>query len=113
MHGYAALLVLSLLPLSVQDEPEWGGFRGNNGCGVAEAKRMPDTLNPEESALWRVEIPAGYSSPIVAGDSIYLTASEGTKLLTISVDRQSGEENWRQELDYDGQRVGMNLPEKT
>ncbi len=30
MHGSAALLVLSLLPLSDEDTPEWGGFRVNN-----------------------------------------------------------------------------------
>jgi outer membrane protein assembly factor BamB len=108
MHGSIALLVLSLVLGSDEDTPEWGGFRGNNGCGVAESEQLPDTLNPEESALWRVEIPAGYSSPVVAGDSIYLTASEGAKLLTLSIDRESGEENWRQELPFDGTRVGMN-----
>jgi len=75
---------------------------------VAESERLPQTFDPEESALWRVDCPAGYSSPIVAGDSIYLTATEGTKLFTISIDRMSGDENWRQELEYDGVRVGMN-----
>lgn len=108
MLGTIVLLVIAF-PVALDDDtPEWGGFRGNNGCGVAESEGLPDTLDPEQSALWRVEIPAGYSSPIVAGDSIFLTASEGTKLLTLSIDRVTGEENWRQELTFDGVRVGMN-----
>jgi outer membrane protein assembly factor BamB len=108
------LLLPLLLPLPVsagldgEDEPAWGGFRGNNGTGVAVAGSVPASLDPEESALWRAEVPAGYSSPVVTSDSVFLTAAEGNTLVTLCLDRASGEEEWRRELEFDGKRVGMN-----
>ena len=107
-----AAFALALLPLQDAHQgkdtaPAWGGFRGNNGSGVA-AGSVPKSLDPEEVALWRVEVPAGYSSPVVAGSRLFLTAVDGTELLTIAIDRQSGDELWRRGIEFDGARVGMN-----
>ena len=111
------MLVTTLLPLAVLlsfsgdgDAPQWGGFRGNNGSGVSAAKRLPDALDPEENLIWRTEIPAGYSSPCVAGKGVYLTATEGKKLYVLALDAYTGEERWRAELAFDGKRPGMNSP---
>jgi outer membrane protein assembly factor BamB len=46
---------------------------------------------------WRVALPPGHSSPILVGDRIFLTAYEGEKLLTFSLDRATGKILWRRE----------------
>ena len=96
------------LPLLQDSAPEWGGFRGNNGTGVAREARVPAALDPEGNAAWRVEIPSGYSSPVVAGGRVFVTGAEGAQLLTLALDLETGEEVWRREVEFDGQRVGMN-----
>ncbi len=109
------LALLCILPVSLSvvvsngDTPEWGGFRGNNGCGVATAKRLPDSLG-EENIAWRTELPAGYSSPTIAGERLFLTGAADTKLSTLCLSRETGELLWKQELDFDGKRPGQNSP---
>ena len=107
-------LGLFLLPATLlvgdEDPPEWGGFRGNNGCGVAESEGIPEVLDVDQSALWKAEIPGGYSSPAIVGERVFVTASEGTKLLTMCLDRYSGEVLWSRDLEFSGQRTGMNSP---
>jgi outer membrane protein assembly factor BamB len=75
---------------------DWPRFRGGNGAGVSEAPGLPATLT-RESAVWRVVLPAGYSSPVLVGDRIFLTAAEGDRLLTLCLRRRDGEELWKRE----------------
>jgi outer membrane protein assembly factor BamB len=42
-------------------------------------------------------VPPGNSSPVIAGDRIFLTAHEGGKLFTLALDRASGKILWRRE----------------
>ena len=102
-------LTLALAAAPADDAPDWGAFRGNNGCGVSASARIPDSLDPD-SARWRVEVPPGYSSPVVAGDAIFLTGEDRAtkKLFVLCLDRSTGEERWRKEHDFDGKRVGAN-----
>ena len=69
MHAICLFAAALLSSSTGEDTPAWGGFRGNNGSGVSSSKALPDALDPEANILWRTEIPAGYSSPIVAGDA--------------------------------------------
>jgi len=101
-------LAALLLVLTQDDSPQWGGFRGNNGSGVAASKSIPATLDPEETAMWRIDVPPGYSSPVIAGSRLFVTGVDGEKLVTQCIDRGSGDELWRREIEFDGQRVGMN-----
>ncbi len=114
------LCLLLLLPLSSSggEVPQWGGFRGNNGAGVGLGTRLPDALDPEGNLIWRVDVPAGYSSPVVAGKNLYLTGSTHTttggtltgKLSTLCLDASTGETRWKKELDFSGARPGQNSP---
>ena len=60
----------------------WGSFRGPEGNGVSTVKH-PSAWGMTENLAWSVEIPGGgRSSPIVAGDKIFLTtavSSDGTR----------------------------------
>ena len=75
----------------------WDRFRGPNGTGVAETGPLPSDFAAGKNQLWKVPLPPGHSSPIVVGDHIFLTAFEGERLLTVALDRRSGQTLWRRE----------------
>ncbi len=75
----------------------WPQFRGPAGSGVADDQRPPVELGPDKNVKWKVAVPSGLSSPIVAGKLLVLTAFDDGKLLTIAYDRASGTEAWRAE----------------
>src|SRR5580692_2078353 len=76
---------------------DWDRFRGPNGSGVNEAQGLPVEFGLDKNMRWRVALPPGHSSPILVGDRIFLTAFEGEKLLTISMDRATGKIQWKRE----------------
>jgi outer membrane protein assembly factor BamB len=98
---------------------DWPQFRGPNGSGVAKAGRLPVEFGPEKNVVWKTGIPYGHSSPVIAGDLIFLTGVEdgvragvGTekdkfvdrgKLFTFAVDRRSGKIFWRREAPRERQ----------
>src|SRR5258706_5578381 len=51
---------------------EWSWVRGPNGSGVSAQRGLPITLGPETNLAWKVAAPAGYSSPPVVGDRVFL-----------------------------------------
>lgn len=91
------ICVLMLLGLAAFTE-DWLRFRGPNGSGVAETEGLPAEFNPAKNVSWKAAIPFGRSSPVVAGDRIFLTASEGDTLITLCLDRTSGKVRWRREV---------------
>jgi outer membrane protein assembly factor BamB len=55
---------------------DWPGFRGAKG-GVADEKDLPAEIT-KDNVLWKVKLPgAGASSPITAGDKLFLTCYTG------------------------------------
>lgn len=61
--------------LGAENWPQW---RGPNSQGVSTETRLPTEWGPTSNLAWKVELPHGYSSPIVWGDRIFLTtANEG------------------------------------
>lgn len=77
---------------------DWPRFRGPNGAGVGESAPLPTGFGPARNVAWKVKTPFGRSSPIVVGNRIFLTASEGGKLLTLAYDTATGREAWRAEV---------------
>jgi outer membrane protein assembly factor BamB len=76
---------------------EWPRFRGPNGSGVAEASDLPAEIGPEKNVAWKTGMLPGYSSPVVKESSVFVTAYDGLKLYTLSIDRRTGKTNWRVE----------------
>ena len=115
MHPVLALVLVSN-PLAHGEAPQWGSFRGNNGAGVAASGRLPEALDPESNLQWRVEVPSGYSSPVIAGKNLFLTGATGTlraptvsgKLVALCLDAATGETRWQKEFDLSGPRPGQN-----
>jgi outer membrane protein assembly factor BamB/inosine-uridine nucleoside N-ribohydrolase len=76
----------------------WAQFRGPNASGISSSSEpLPDRVGPDQNVLWRVDAPAGHSSPAVTEDRIYLTAVKGKSLWTIALERQTGKLVWERE----------------
>lgn len=98
MKGVIGVMVLAMVTsVGVGDDKSlpWPGFRGPDGSAVADGQKPPVAIGPNKNVKWKVAVPAGYSSPIVAGDMIVITAFEGGKLYTIAYSRADGKETWR------------------
>ncbi len=91
MGGFAAAGLSAEKPLA------WPQFRGPNGSGVADDQKPPVELGPNQHVKWKVPVPGGLSSPIIAGDKLVITAFDGGKLYTIAYHRADGKEAWRTE----------------
>ena len=78
-------------------DPGWPQFRGPAGAGIADDAKLPAEIGPTKNVKWKVGVPAGFSSPVVAGDRIVLTGFDNGKLYTIAYDRADGKEAWRAE----------------
>ena len=89
----APRLLLFLISASLAAGGDWPRFRGPNASGLAEGP-LPANLDPQ-TAAWRRPLPPGSSSPVIVGDRLYLTGSEADELLTLALDRSSGEVLWR------------------
>lgn len=77
------------------DSP-WNQFRGPNGSGVADQCRPPVEFG-SDSLAWNTPLPSGYSSPVLSEDRVFLTATDGGRLVTLALDKASGEIVWRRE----------------
>lgn len=90
------LLLCSLLAASLCSAAEWNQFRGPASSGLADDKSDPPIeFGPEKNVLWKAALPPGKSSPVFAGQRIFITAHEGDQLHTLALDRRTGKELWR------------------
>ncbi len=76
MKAIAPLLLLGLIAMQlVVHAEQWPQFRGPGAMGVAESPRLPDTWSTTKNVRWKTTIPGhGWSSPVVWGDRIFVTA---------------------------------------
>lgn len=66
------ILILALLFNSLCLVDDWPQFRGVNSSGIA-VDDIPVEFGPGQKELWHIDIGPGHSSPVVVGDSIFLT----------------------------------------
>src|ERR1700730_17293045 len=76
---------------------QWERFRGPNGTGVSEGAGLPAEFGAGKNLIWRRELPAGHSSPVIGGGRIYLTGVEHDQLFTFCLEPGSGRILWRRE----------------
>lgn len=87
---------------------EWPRFRGLEGAGVSDAHNLPDEFGPKTNLIWKTAAPAGCSSPVVAGNRIWLAGYEGNHRLVWCLDSGSGRHLWEQELEATGSQHKSN-----
>ena len=66
------------LPPTTRSAGNWPSFRGTEAAGITDKQNLPDTWNPAtgENVLWKTPIPGlAHSSPIVWGDTIFVTSA--------------------------------------
>ena len=87
-----------LLCLTFARAADWPAFRGPNSSGIGRDSTLPVEMGLDKNLVWKTPLPPGHSSPVLVGDSIFVTAWQDDKLLVISLDRQSGRIRWRREI---------------
>jgi outer membrane protein assembly factor BamB len=99
MRAVITLLAMGFAPAALAAEPPaWPQFRGPAGSGVAaEGSRPPIRVSPHANVKWKAAVPPGASSPVIAGDRLFLTGFEAGKLLTLAYRLDDGVELWRKE----------------
>ena len=96
--SYAGTLCALVAATTGAVHAQWPQFRGPNGSGVDSATGYPIAFSPARNVAWKASVPYGQSSPVIVGNRIYLTASDGERLLTIALDAATGREQWRREI---------------
>lgn len=76
----------------------WPQFRGPDGQGGSPESKLPLPFGPDESVLWKKEIPQGHSSPCIWEDRLFLTTFESGQLTTLAMDRHDGSLIWKQSV---------------
>ncbi len=62
---------------------------------LAEKEQPPQNLDKEKNLLWKAELPAGSSSPVVAGNLVFVTGFTDGKLVTLALHRNDGSLAWK------------------
>ena len=91
-------LLLAALPANADD---WVRFRGPDGNGISAETNLPTKWSATENVAWKTKIPGqGWSSPIVKGNRIFLTATTdgGKTCHIIGLDRDTGAILWDREV---------------
>ena len=89
-----------------QDWPQWRGPRRDGAVvSFAEPKLWPEQLKLK----WKVKVGAGHSSPVVAGQRVYLHTREGEDEVVQALDLATGRQLWRDSypVAYTVQRAAM------
>src|SRR5512143_429608 len=78
--------LLGLFPALAAAE-DWLQFRGPNASAVSSSAGLPVEFGRDKNMLWRTPLPPGQSSPVIAGDHIFLTGVDGKQLFTFGLER--------------------------
>ena len=82
---------------------DWWQFRGPLGNGVAGQADLPVKWDTETNVRWKIPLSGqGWSSPLIVGGRIYLTAAvptdSGYSLRALAIEAVSGKQAWETEV---------------
>ncbi len=103
MHAIRCWLVVGLMSpwlfqSAIGADGDWPQWRGPLSDGHSLETNVPVTWDAK-SVLWKTALPGnGQSSPVIAGDRIFLTAEkeQGRERIVFCVDRTSGKIVWQE-----------------
>ena len=96
-HNFLRVLFLIVIVSGGRAYAEdWPQFRGPNSSGVAVGPAIPAEFGPGKNELWSVPVQAGHSSPVISGDSIFLTTfdRQTSQVSVVCLERQTGKTRW-------------------
>ncbi len=95
----------------------WPRFRGLDGSGVSAFTNLPARWDPatSEGIAWKTAVPAaGFNSPIVWGDRIFLSGGNASLREVFCLDAKTGQIVWRQPVTVaGGVAPAYEIPEST
>lgn len=86
-----AFLILLSASANAQD---WTGWRGANRDGVIKGFAAPGTWPDKLNLKWKVQAGEGHSSPLVAGNRVYLHSRRAENEVVAAFDLSTGKELW-------------------
>ena len=95
-------LVLCVLVAAWVAQPvsgEWRQWRGPNRDGIVQGFAAPAAWPDRPKQGWRVDAGIGHSSPVVAGNRVFLFSRVGEQEAVTAYDLASGKQAWRQAYD--------------
>ncbi len=121
MTGRVWLLVVVVgVPGGVVQAENWPGWRGPSRNGTSADTAVPVSWSATKNVAWKTPLPgSGISNPIVFGDRVFVTASDGKNLANLHVmclDRDGGGFRWHRRLwgtsptRYHGSKSSMASP---
>ena len=106
------LVALGAFPLAAA-AADWPQWRGPQRDGLSrETGLLPEWPKEGPKLLWQVkDVGAGYSTPAVVGDRIYLLSNKGTDdEFTQALDAKDGSQLWSVRLGKSGPNKGPQYP---
>ena len=97
----SASIVLVTALFTLAPVADWSRFRGPNGSGLSDTTDLPAEFGPAQNVIWKISLPEGFSSPVIAGDRIFLTGFKNESLVTLAIDRTRGSVLWEREAPRD------------
>src|SRR4026208_1574238 len=86
-------LIVGITSIHVVAAEHWPQFRGPKGDGTSDAVGLPTTWSEKEHVKWKTPLhDKGWSSPVVWGDQIWVTAAteDGKTDFAICLDKNTG-----------------------
>ncbi|MBL7218741.1 MAG: PQQ-binding-like beta-propeller repeat protein [Phycisphaerae bacterium] len=99
MKKYLPLILLTIVSSAAAADSQWSRFRGPNGAGVSNAATIPIKWT-DKDYNWTTKLPGeGYSSPVLWGSKIFLTATEKktAKRIILCLSTTGGRILWRKD----------------
>jgi hypothetical protein len=96
MHRLSTVILALFSLATFLPAADWPCWRGPDGLGVSLEKSLPTKWSKQENVAWKADLPGkGASSPIAAGDRIYLTTQmPDTALHVLAINRANGQVLW-------------------
>ena len=92
---FTASLILLAATATVAAGENWPQWRGPGSQGISSEASLPTEWSSVKNIVWKTELPAGHSSPIVWGNRIFLTGATAERQDVMCFERSSGKPLWR------------------
>ncbi|MEX2262346.1 MAG: PQQ-binding-like beta-propeller repeat protein [Bryobacteraceae bacterium] len=93
------LILISLSVAGIALAENWPHWRGPDHNGISRETGLPVKWSKTENVTWKLDLPGpSGSTPIIWGESIFLSLPDGDDLYLWRVDRTKGTPAWKQRL---------------
>jgi outer membrane protein assembly factor BamB len=92
-------VALALLASPPVPAAEWSQWRGPRLTGASAETGLPVRWSKDDNIAWKLDLPShGAGTPVVAGDTIFLSVVEGETVELWSIDLDKGTLRWKRPL---------------